>query len=191
MRLDEEETGEVERLLGAEEVSACIGNLAEEILGNCPAGGKLALVGIHTRGVTLARRIGERLSELGGSAVIGTLDISLYRDDLRKLDEMPLLKGSDLPFVVDGAHIVLIDDVLFTGRTVRAAIGGIMDYGRPAKIELAVLVDRGNRELPFAPNYMGKAVKTEKGDRVNVRLVGEEGEVEDGVDLIRKGGVGG
>lgn len=183
-----DETTEAERILGEDEIASCIEKLTGEILAGCPEGRKLALVGIHSTGVTLAERIGKRLSELGGSALMGTLDISLYRDDLRELDEMPSLRASDIPFEIDGSHIVLVDDVLYTGRTIRAALNGIMDYGRPAKIELAVLVDRGNRELPIAPDHVGITLETEKGDYVRVRLIGSGDDAEDAVILRKKGG---
>ena len=179
---------EAEHILGAGEIEACIDRLAGEILEHCPEGRSLALVGIHSTGVTLAERIRDQISARGVSTVMGTLDISLYRDDLRDLDEMPSLRASDLSFAVDGAHIVLIDDVLYTGRTVRAALNGIMDYGRPAKIELAVLVDRGNRELPVTYDYVGKTLETAKGDYVRVRLIGTGDDTEDAVLLRRKGG---
>ena len=110
---------------------------------------------------------------------MGLLDISLYRDDLAHLNSNPKLQGSELPFPVDKAHIILVDDVLFTGRTVRAAIDAIMDYGRPAKIELAVLIDRGHRELPFAPGYVGIHLETQRLDYVDVKL-----KETDGVDLV-------
>ena len=184
-----EQDSSAERILGTEEIAGLVGKLAEEILERCPSGGNLALVGIHSTGVTLAERLGQEISRRGVSFAMGTLDISLYRDDLRELDEMPSLRASDLPFEVDRAHIVLIDDVLYTGRTIRAALNGIMDYGRPAKIELAVLVDRGNRELPISPDYVGETVETVKGDYVRVRLIGT-GEVDADAVFLRRQGEG-
>ena len=117
---------------------------------------------------------------------MGSLDISLYRDDLYHLDQMPSLKSTDLPFEVDRAHIILVDDVLFTGRTVRAAIEGIMDYGRPARIALAVMVDRGNRELPIAADHFGTTQETEIEDHVKVFLIGHADDTEDAVYLVKK-----
>ena len=107
---------------------------------------------------------------------IGVLDISLYRDDLAHLKSNPKLQDSDIPFSVDGAHIILVDDVLFTGRTIRAAIDALTDYGRPAKVDLAVLIDRGHRELPFAPTFVGHTIETQRLDYVDVRLRDTDGE---------------
>jgi len=141
--------------------------------------GNFALVGVRSRGDEVAERILSQLAASGVEVPIGVLDISLYRDDLAHLSSNPKLQGSELPFPVDGANVILVDDVLFTGRTVRAAIDALMDYGRPAKIELAVLIDRGHRELPFAPNYVGIELPTDRLDYVDVKL-----KVTDGVDLI-------
>ena len=114
---------------------------------------------------------------------MGILDISLYRDDLAHLSSNPKLQGSELPFAVDKARIILVDDVIFTGRTVRAAIDALMDYGRPAKIELAVLIDRGHRELPFAPGYVGIDMDTQRLDYVDVKLKNTDGV--DSVEVIQ------
>ncbi len=141
--------------------------------------GDYALVGIRSRGDEVAERILSQLATSGVKIPMGVLDISLYRDDLAHLNSNPKLQGSELPFPVDGANVILVDDVLFTGRTIRAAIDALMDYGRPAKIELAVLIDRGHRELPFAPNYVGIDLPTERLDYVDVKL-----KVTDGVDLV-------
>lgn len=138
--------------------------------------GDFALVGLRSRGDEVAERLLQRLSKLGSDVPMGVLDISLYRDDLAHLSNNPKLKESDIPFSVDGAHIIIVDDVLFTGRTVRAAIDAIMDYGRPAKIELATLIDRGHRELPFASNYTGVELSTERMDYVDVKLQQTDGE---------------
>jgi len=141
--------------------------------------GDFALVGVRSRGDEVAERIFSQLAASGANVPMGVLDISLYRDDLAHLSSNPKLQGSELPFAVDGAHVILVDDVLFTGRTIRAAIDALMDYGRPAKIELAVLIDRGHRELPFAPNYVGIELPTERFDYVDVKL-----KATDGVDLV-------
>lgn len=143
-------------------------------------------VGILKRGVPVAERVRSVLSaELGDGAIpLGTLDINLYRDDLDNLGgNVPSLAGSDFPFEVEGAHVILFDDVLFTGRTVRAAIEGIMAFGRPARIELAVLVDRGNRELPIQADYVGETVPTSCDEHIRVRLREIDGE--DGVFRLR------
>ncbi len=129
----------------------------------------LAVVGIHTCGVPLAARLHAFIEEHSGKKIsFGSLDINLYRDDWSLVSQNPLVKMTDLGFDVDDARIVLVDDVLFTGRTIRAALDAIIDYGRPAGIELAVLVDRGGRELPIQPDYCGLEVAVAKGERVNV-----------------------
>lgn len=156
-------------MLNPDEVMAVIERLAEEIfqkVGKQP----IALVGIQTRGVTLADRVAVALRERSASFEQGTLDISLYRDDLSNLSALPHIESSEIPFDVEGAHIVLCDDVLFTGRTIRAAMNVILDYGRPACIELAVLADRGRRELPIAPTYTGVKVETASEDYLRVHF---------------------
>jgi pyrimidine operon attenuation protein/uracil phosphoribosyltransferase len=133
--------------------------------------GKLAIVGIQTRGAHLARRIARRLSEETGREIpVGILDITLYRDDVHDIAEQPEVKETDLPFDIGDRPIVLIDDVLFTGRTVRSAMNALIDYGRPQCIRLAVLVDRGHRELPVGADYVGLVLKTRVDDVVDVNL---------------------
>jgi pyrimidine operon attenuation protein/uracil phosphoribosyltransferase len=142
----------------------------------------LALVGIHTRGAVLAQRLHALVGEQSGSEVpLGDIDISFYRDDVgeRGPDAQPQVHASHLDFDLSGRTIVLVDDVLFTGRTVRAAIDALFDYGRPARVQLAVLCDRGHRELPIRPDYVGKNLPTSREERVNVRL-----EESDGVDEV-------
>ncbi len=142
----------------------------------------LAVVGIHTRGAVLARRLHALVGELTGSEVpLGDLDISFYRDDLpgREPGAQPIVHSSHLDFDLDGRTVVLVDDVLFTGRTVRAAIDALFDYGRPARVQLAVIADRGHRELPIRPDYVGKNLPTARGERVFVRL-----EETDGIDEV-------
>jgi len=158
--------------------------IAHEIVEKNP-GGKLGLVGIHTRGAVLATRLHALVGELSGSEVpLGDLDISFYRDDLdsREPARQPVVHASHLDFDLAGRTLVLVDDVLFTGRTVRAAIDALFDYGRPDRIQLAVLVDRGHRELPIRPDYVGKNLPTSRDQRVNVRL-----EETDGVDEVSIG----
>ena len=133
------------------------------------------LIGVRSRGDEVAERILVELSAKGIDIPMGVIDISLYRDDLAHLNSNPKLQSSEIPFSVDGAHIIIVDDVLFTGRTTRAAIDSIMDYGRPAKIELAVLIDRGHRELPFAPDYVGIKLETQRLDYVDVKLKKTDG----------------
>jgi pyrimidine operon attenuation protein/uracil phosphoribosyltransferase len=142
---------------------------------------ELALVGVLTRGVPLARRISENVRQFEGIDVpVGSLDITLHRDDLA--DEDPDLRGSDVPFDVTGRTVVLVDDVLYTGRTARAAMDALLELGRPASIRLAILVDRGHRELPIRADYVGKNVPTAREDRVLVSLIETDGE--DGVIVV-------
>ena len=154
-------------LLAAADIRHKIERIAAQIIEAHPDD-PLALVGIHTRGAILCRRVHTILQNRGRATALGALDIALYRDDLDNLGTIPSIRGSDLPFAVEGAHIILFDDVLFTGRTIRAALDEIVDYGRPARIELAVLVDRGHRELPIAPDYLGQTIPTARHDHVRV-----------------------
>lgn len=159
-------------------VRATVESLGKEILRRRdPA--SLALVGIMTRGAVIAQRIGEALRERGTPVPVGVMDITLYRDDAGRSFPNPVVRGTEINFDVSARDIVLVDDVLFTGRTVRAAIDQIVDFGRPRRIELAVLVDRGHRELPIAPDYVGERIETKVGDFVRVRLA----EI-DGVDEV-------
>jgi pyrimidine operon attenuation protein/uracil phosphoribosyltransferase len=160
------------------DISKGVEFIANQIAKGNPDGG-FVLVGVRSRGDEVAARISEQLSAAGLVVPMGILDISLYRDDLAHLNSNPKLQGSELPFAVDKANIILVDDVLFTGRTVRAAIDAIMDYGRPSQIELAVLIDRGHRELPFAPNYVGIKLETQRMDYVDVKL-----KETDGIDFV-------
>jgi pyrimidine operon attenuation protein/uracil phosphoribosyltransferase len=131
----------------------------------------LAIVGIHRRGAHLARRLHGLVSELAGDDVaLGDLDISFYRDDVSTRPAAPVVHATHLDFPLDGRTVVIVDDVLFTGRTVRAAVEALFDYGRPARVQLAVLADRGHRELPIRPDYVGKNLPTARHERVNVRV---------------------
>jgi pyrimidine operon attenuation protein/uracil phosphoribosyltransferase len=161
--------------------------IAHEIVEKNPDSAAIAVVGIHTRGAVLGRRLHALVGELSGSPVpLGDLDISFYRDDLlhREPGAQPVVHSSHLDFELDGRTIVLVDDVLFTGRTVRAAIDALFDYGRPDRVQLAVLADRGHRELPIRPDYVGKNLPTAREERVYVRL-----EETDGVDEVSIGQV--
>lgn len=147
--------------------------IAHEIAEKNPDPDGLAIVGIHTRGALLARRLHALLADLTGSEVpIGDLDISFYRDDVgvKSSGSQPVVHASHIDFDLADRTVVLVDDVLFTGRTVRAAIGALFDYGRPERVQLAVLCDRGHRELPIRPDYVGKNLPTAREERVNVRL---------------------
>jgi pyrimidine operon attenuation protein/uracil phosphoribosyltransferase len=164
------------------DIVRAIDRLATQIYHHNPKGG-YALVGLRSRGDEVAERILKRLANRGIKAPMGVLDISLYRDDLAHLKTNPKLQSSEIPFEVDGAHLIIVDDVLFTGRTVRSAIDALMDYGRPAKIELASLIDRGHRELPFFATYAGFELKTDRMDYVDVKLKQTDGE--DVVEVIK------
>jgi pyrimidine operon attenuation protein/uracil phosphoribosyltransferase len=150
--------------------------MAHEIVEKNP-GGAIALVGIHRRGAALAQRLHALASELLDTSVpLGFVDISFYRDDLSIRASAPIVHATQLEFPIDGRTIVIVDDVLYTGRTVRAAIGEVFDYGRPGRVQLAVLIDRGHRELPIRPDYVGKNLPTSKDQRVNVRVKEIDGE---------------
>lgn len=166
------------RSLNESDISTAVDRLVADIHASNPDGG-YALVGLRSRGDEVAERILQQLAVLGSEVPMGVLDISLYRDDLAHLSNNPKLQGSEIPFAVDGTHIIIVDDVLFTGRTVRSAIDALMDYGRPSKIELATLIDRGHRELPFASDYIGVTLDTERLDYVDVKLKNT-----DGVDAV-------
>ena len=180
-KIEMAENGDSKLVLSASDIDHKVKRIAAQIVEKYPEGG-VALIGILTRGATVARRVREILVRDGLEVEFGTRDISLYRDDLNRLDKMPSLEGSEVDFDVDGARVVLFDEVLYTGRTVRAAIGGVMDYGRPEKIELAVLVDRGHRELPIQPDYVGETIETGDSEYIQVRL--EEVDGTEGVYLM-------
>jgi pyrimidine operon attenuation protein/uracil phosphoribosyltransferase len=153
--------------------------IAHEILERNGGAGNLAFVGLRTRGVTLARRLAAKIVRIDGAALpVGTLDITLYRDDL-DMRGAPVVRGTDIAFSIKDKTVVLVDDVLFTGRTIRAALDALIDLGRPRMIQLAILVDRGHRELPIRPDYVGKNLPTSRRESVAVRLREHDGE--DGV----------
>jgi len=158
--------------LDADAIARTLTRLAHEIAEQTAAdAAPLAIVGIHRRGDVLARRIHATLSELLGQApLLGDIDIAFYRDDVGRRSEQPVVSASNIEFEIDGATIVLVDDVLFTGRTVRAAIEALFDYGRPGRVRLAVLADRGHRELPLRPDFVGKNLPTSRNESVRVRV---------------------
>ncbi len=159
-----------------EGIRSALERISNEILASSREPGKLALVGIHTGGVFLANRIAANISGKMGSPVpLGTLDITLYRDDWTRLHTQPILKGTNLPFRIDDLEVVLIDDVLYTGRTVRAALDALIDYGRPRRVQVAVLVDRDHRELPICSQFVGIALDTKAEEQVNVLLSEKDG----------------
>lgn len=164
-------------LLDAAALARTLSRIAHELIERNADLGALALVGIHTRGVPLANRLGALVAERSGVLVdIGAVDITFHRDDVLvrgggpPRHPQPVVQGTELGFPLEGKTVVLVDDVLFTGRTVRAAIDALLEYGRPARVQLAVLVDRGHRELPIRPDYVGKNVPTSLGERVGVEL---------------------
>jgi pyrimidine operon attenuation protein / uracil phosphoribosyltransferase len=172
-------------VLDREDVRRTLVRIAHEIVektGSSPYPTRLAVVGIHRRGAVLAARLRDLVAELVGEPVpLGDIDISFYRDDLarREPTAQPVVHASHVDFPVEDTTIVLVDDVLYTGRTVRAGIDALFDYGRPERVQLAVLADRGHRELPIRPDYVGKNLPTARGERVNVRV-----EEIDGVDEV-------
>ncbi|MGP4080305.1 bifunctional pyr operon transcriptional regulator/uracil phosphoribosyltransferase PyrR [Pseudalkalibacillus sp. R45] len=167
-------------LLDQQAIKRALTRIAHEILERNKGTENLVLVGIKTRGVYLAERLSDRIEQIEGEKVSkGEIDITLYRDDLTKKtdNDEPMLKGTDIPIDVTNKTVILVDDVLYTGRTVRAAMDALMDLGRPSQIQLAVLIDRGHRELPIRPDYVGKNVPTSKEEIISVDLT-EVDEVE-------------
>src|ERR1700751_5862265 len=176
MHVPARDTGKV--LLDADALSRTLSRIAHEIIEANPELDSVALVGIQTRGVPLAQRLARLIEERAGEApVLGAVDITFYRDDVRvrggeaPLHAQPLVRETLLDFPLDGRTVVLVDDVLYTGRTIRAAIEALFDYGRPSRVQFAVLVDRGHRELPLRPDYVGKNLPTAKSERIQVQLV--------------------
>lgn len=160
-----------EKILDHEDIERIVVRMSHEILEIHRGAKNLALVGIYTRGVYLARRIRDHIKNIEGVEIpTGEIDITLYRDDWTQISRHPVVQTTNITFSVDGKQIILIDDVLFTGRTARAAMDALMDFGRPDRIELAVLVDRGHRELPIQPNYTGKYIETRLSETVSVLL---------------------
>jgi pyrimidine operon attenuation protein / uracil phosphoribosyltransferase len=171
-------------VLDGPEIARTIVRIAHQIVEQTE-GRDIAIVGIHRRGAVLARRLVAQVSELVGQQIpLGEIDISFYRDDVGMRDpaRQPVVHASKIDFGIDGKTVILVDDVLYTGRTVRSAIEAIFDYGRPQRVQLAVLADRGHRELPFRPDYVGKNLPTARDERVNVRV-----EELDGVDEVAIG----
>lgn len=165
------------RILDEDGIRRALKRIAHEIVEKTKDVNDLVLVGIRRRGVPLAERLAGFIREIEGLTVkVGKLDITLYRDDLTALSDYPVIHGTDIPCDVTGKRIILVDDVLYTGRTVRAAMEGIIDLGRPRFIQLAVLIDRGHRELPIRADYVGKNVPTSKKEMVRVNLKEVDGE---------------
>jgi len=172
-------------LMDRDRLTRTLKRMASEIVERNPNQKNVVLVGVRSRGVPMALRLARLIEETAGSAPpVGALDITLYRDDLTMVGPQPVLKGTEIPVSIDGRTVVVVDDVLFTGRSVRGALDELIDFGRPARIELAVLVDRGHRELPIRADYVGRTVTTARDEIVQVMLKEQDGE--DGVVLFEK-----
>ncbi len=179
------------QLLDADAISRALSRIAHELIEGNDDLARVALVGIQTRGVPLASRLRRLVEERSGTELpVGALDITFHRDDVHVRDggrppgRQPVVRATSIPFPLEGMTVVLVDDVLYTGRTIRSAIDALLDFGRPARVQLAVLVDRGHRELPIRPDYVGKNLPTARDERIQVELV-EVDEV-DSVLLVRE-----
>jgi pyrimidine operon attenuation protein/uracil phosphoribosyltransferase len=173
--------------MDSERIGRSLTRIAHEIVERNRGVGDLALVGVRTRGVPITKRLAASLREITGTEVpTGALDITLYRDDLMKtaVGPQPIVRRTEIPFSIDGRHIVLVDDVLYTGRTIRAALDALIDFGRPSTIQLVVLVDRGHRELPIKADYVGKNVPTSRRETIHVRLAEIDGRDEVTLDQV-------
>jgi pyrimidine operon attenuation protein/uracil phosphoribosyltransferase len=176
---------EKSQLMSATEIDRTLQRLAHEIVEKSGGSANLALIGVRRRGVPLAQRIAQAMREIDGVEVpVGTLDITLYRDDLSKVAAQPVLQSSDISFSVDDKDLILVDDVLYTGRTVRAAMNGLFDLGRPKRVRLCVLIDRGHRELPIEASFVGRMVQTGDMEIIEVRL--REVDKEERVVLVER-----
>ena len=167
-------------ILSSDEIRRALTRIAHEIVERNKGAENLAIIGVHTRGIPLAERLASKLSELEGVEVPrGMLDITLYRDDLSEVARQPIIRETQVPFDLAHRRVILVDDVLYTGRTVRSALDALIDLGRPEGIQLAVLVDRGHRELPIRADYVGKNLPTAKHEVVKVKL-----QETDGTDIV-------
>ena len=172
-------------VMDAAAIQRAVRRIAHEIIERNPDLNRIILAGIPSRGNEIARRIAGTISTIEKAAIaVGTIDVAMHRDDVGTRTELPVVRASDLPFPLETKTVIIVDDVLFTGRTVRAAMDAITSFGRPARIQLAVLIDRGHRELPIWPDYVGKNLPTAPDEKVRLRL-GEEGS-EEGVWLVRE-----
>jgi pyrimidine operon attenuation protein / uracil phosphoribosyltransferase len=170
----------VKVIMTADDIRRTIARIAHEIIERNRSMSELVLVGMRTRGVPLAQRLAANIMTFEGTSIpVGALDISLYRDDLDSLDLKPLVNGSQIPTDIQGKTVVLVDDVLYTGRSSRAALDALIDHGRPGTIQLAVLIDRGHRELPIRADYIGKNIPSSRSEKIQVALTET-----DGLDLV-------
>ena len=168
---------EKRQLLSAEEIGRTLQRLAHEIVEKSGGTKDLALIGVRRRGVPLSQRLAKTIRDSSGvNLPVGTLDITLYRDDLSTIDQQPVVQSTQIDFPVDDRDLVIVDDVLYTGRTIRAAMNGLFDLGRPKRVRLCVLIDRGHRELPIEASFIGKTVQTGETEIVEVRLREIDGE---------------
>jgi pyrimidine operon attenuation protein / uracil phosphoribosyltransferase len=166
-------------IMDAEAISRALRRMAHEILEHNPEVSRFALIGIPSRGVELAQRLGGLIRDIAGKAPqLGVVDVSMHRDDLRLRRSLPAMQETKLPLQLDVLTLILVDDVLFTGRTCRAAMDAISSFGRPERIQLAVLLDRGHRELPIRPDYVGKNLPTARSELVKVRLANVDPEID-------------
>ncbi|MEO0092861.1 MAG: bifunctional pyr operon transcriptional regulator/uracil phosphoribosyltransferase PyrR [candidate division WOR-3 bacterium] len=171
-------------IMSSTEINRALKRIAAGIKKRNQSTENLVLIGIKRRGPTLAQRIARFLTKGKKTIPVGAIDITLYRDDLQRIAESPIVRGSEINFDINDKVVILVDDVLFTGRTVRAALTEILDFGRPESIQLAVLIDRNHRELPIAADYIGKRIKTKKTDLVDIFVKEEDGK--EGVFIARR-----
>lgn len=174
---------DIHMVLDALDMERIVKKMAQDVIAAHSSMDNLALIGVHSRGVFLARRLQRHIALISGIELpVGAVDINLYRDDWTRIGAQPVVRKSDIAFNIDEMQVILIDDVLYTGRTVRAAMDALMDFGRPARIELAVLIDRGHRELPIHSDYTGQIITTTPEEAVNVLVTEMDGA--DRVDVI-------
>lgn len=173
----------IAEIMDARGLDRTLSRLAHEIIERNGGVENIVIIGLRTRGAPMAERLIAKIEKIEGSKVpLGVLDVTLYRDDVSKRSEAMAMQATNIPFDIDGKVVLLVDDVLYTGRTIRAAMDALIDFGRPSRIELAVMVDRGHRELPIKADYIGKTLLTSLGEEVAVRLKNIDGA--DGIDLV-------
>jgi len=165
------------KIMGSKKLDQCLSRLAKEIMAKNDSVENLVIVGMQTRGVFIAKTIAKKIEINGGAKIkVGSLDVSFYRDDFRIAFKRPIVQVTRLPFSIDKMDVILVDDVLFTGRTVRAALDELIDFGRPKTVQLVVLIDRGHRELPIQPDFTGKVIRTSPNEEIAVRVMEKDGE---------------